>query len=154
MTERWRGVGAQYCNVITHYCQNNINIIIVLSGVKFCAFALATIHIVIHKHHSITDRSIWWSKYFIFYISYIKIYLSHAQFSKTDSKPRIKRNILCAKYKPVKIVYYFCLSTVCVSGQRIIFKILLHQYYRWQGDTIINIYKKINSIKIIKIIAT
>ena len=39
MTECWRGEGAQYRNVITHYCQNNINIIIVLSGVKFLTFA-------------------------------------------------------------------------------------------------------------------
>ena len=52
MTECWRGEGAQYRNVITHYCQNNINIIIVLSGVKFLAFAVPTIHIVIHKHQS------------------------------------------------------------------------------------------------------
>ena len=48
MTECWRGEGAQYRNVITHYCQNNINIIIVLSGVKFLTFALPTIHIVIN----------------------------------------------------------------------------------------------------------
>ena len=68
MRECWRGVGAQYCNVITDYCQNNINVIMVLSGVKFLTFALPTIHIVIHKHHRYRQLHMVNYKHFIYLV--------------------------------------------------------------------------------------
>ena len=56
--------GAQYCNVITDYCQNNINIIIVLSGVKFLTFAARNTYC--NKHSG--DLAVWHQYLNIFFL--------------------------------------------------------------------------------------